>query len=156
VHETPVQGWAGYPLGFVVASAVTTVAVAAGGTVHPLRTLVALAAAAAAIAAVATLRAALATAALCWALHTGFVVGRFGELALTAGTVRAAALLAAVVVFASGIAHAVRVVPIPCAASGRSRSPAPPMPGTALGMVASASRSTTCAPVSARSTTMPP
>jgi hypothetical protein len=107
--EPPIRGWAGYPLGFVAAVAVTTVAVAAGGTAHPLWTLVALAGTASAIAVVATLRAALATGALCWALQAGFVIGRFGELTLNADAVRAAVVVAAVVVLGFGIAHVVRV-----------------------------------------------
>ncbi len=121
--EPPIRGWAGYPLGFVAAIAVTIVAVAAGGTAHPQWTLIALVATAAAIGAVTTLRAAVATGALCWALHAGFVIDRFGELTLTTDTTRAAAVLAAAVLLASGIAHtvrtvrlarsAVRVVPIP-------------------------------------------
>lgn len=106
--EPPIRGWNGYPLGFLAATAVTTAAVAAGGTEHPHWTLAALAGTAAAIAAVATLRAALATAALCWALHTGFISGRFGELTITAGSAHAAAVLATAALLAFGIAHGVR------------------------------------------------
>jgi uncharacterized membrane protein len=107
--EPPVRGWAGYPLGFVAAVAVSIVAVATGGTGHPLWTLTALTGTAAAVATVTTLRAALASGALCWALYAGFVVGRYGVLALTASTTHAAVILAAAVVLAFGIAHAVRV-----------------------------------------------
>ena len=107
--EPPIRGWTGYPLGFAAAITVTLVAVAAHGTAHPQWTLVALAATAAAIAAVATLRAALATAALCWALETGFVIGRRGVLTVTAESVRDAAILAAVALLAYAIALAVRI-----------------------------------------------
>jgi hypothetical protein len=137
VHETPVEppirGWAGYPLGFVAAIAVTIVAVAAGGTAHPLWTLAALAATAAAIGTVTTLRAALATGALCWALHAGFVIGRFGELTLTADTVRAAPILAAAVVLGFGLAHAVRVARVVAVPVQRGMSAIPVLRSTGAG-----------------------
>ena len=106
----PLTGWAGYPAGFAAAVGVTLVAVAAHGAGHPQWTLGALAVVAAAVAALTTLPAALATAALCWALHAGFVLGRYGDLALTAGSARAAALLVAVALLAWGVAAAVRLI----------------------------------------------
>jgi hypothetical protein len=107
-REPPLRGWTGYPVGFVAGIAVTTAAVAAHGSGHPWWTFTAVAGAAAAVAAGATLRAGLATAAFCWALYAGFVLGRHGELALTGESLRAALLLAAIATLAVAVATAVR------------------------------------------------
>lgn len=96
------NGWVGYPLGFVAAVAVTIVTVAAHATVHPLWSVVALTVTAAAVATVTTLPAALATAAVCWMLHAGFVLGRHGDLQLSTASAAVAALLAVVTVVAHG------------------------------------------------------
>ena len=104
----PVSGWTGYPLGFAAAVAVTVVAVAAHGTEHPQWTLTALSGAAVVIATVATLHAALASAAVSWALYAGFVLGRRGELTFTAASGTAAAVLGAAVVLGYVVALSVR------------------------------------------------
>ena len=106
----PVSGAVGYPLGFLAAVTVTVVAVAAHGTAHPQWTLMALSSTAAAVAAVTTLRAALATGAISWALHAGFVLGRHGELTFTATSAAAAAALGAAVALGYMVALAVRYV----------------------------------------------
>lgn len=102
------NGWVGYPLGFVTAVTVTNVTVAAHATSHPLWSVAALAVTAAAIAALTTLPAALATAAVCWMLHAGFVLGRHGDLELSPASAATAALLAAVTVVAYGAGVAAR------------------------------------------------
>lgn len=129
IVRPPLTGWAGYPAGFAAAVGVTMVAVAAHGAGHPQWTLGALALAAAAVAAITTLPAALATAVLCWALHAGFILGRYGDLALTAASARAGAVLVGVALLARVVAGAVRAVrqadrpaPIP------ARRPAPAIP----------------------------
>jgi hypothetical protein len=99
-----IGGWTGYPVGFAATAAVTLAAVAAHGTGHPLWTLGGLAVTTAAVSAFVTLRAALATAAVAWAFHAGFVIGRRGELALTAP----AAVAAAVLVGAGVLTYAVQ------------------------------------------------
>jgi uncharacterized membrane protein len=108
--EPPLHGWLGYPVGFVAAIVVMTAAVAAHGTDHPLWTLTVLAGTEAVIAALATLRAGVASAAFCWAVYAGFVVGRGGELALTGASLRAAVVLVAVTVAAFAAATAARLV----------------------------------------------
>lgn len=102
------SGRLGYPLGFAGAIAVTLVAVAAHGTDHPQWTLTALAGTSAAVATVTTARATLATAAVAWALHAGFVLGRRGELVYTPASAAAAAVLCCAVVVAYVIAVAAR------------------------------------------------
>jgi hypothetical protein len=98
----PVNGRFGYPLGFAAGVLVTIVAVAAHGTAHPSVALAALTATAALVAAVTTLSAALASAAVSWGLHAGFVLGRRGELEFSQASTVAAGVLggAAVVTFA--------------------------------------------------------
>jgi hypothetical protein len=90
----PVSGWIGYPLGFVAAVAVTIVAVAAHATDHPLWSVAALA---------------VTTAAVCWMLHAGFVLGRHGDLQFSSASTGAAALLVAVAMIAHAAGLAVRV-----------------------------------------------
>jgi hypothetical protein len=104
----PVTGWAGYPIGFVAATAVTIVTVATHATENPLWSVAALAATAAAVAAVTTMPAAVAVTAVCWAMHAGFVLGRHGDLALTAQSVDAATVLAALAMAANLTAAAAR------------------------------------------------
>jgi len=92
--QPPLRG-TGFPVGFCAATVVTCLAIAAGGTDHPQWTLAALAGTAAVIAAVTTTPAALSTAAVCWAMHSGFVLGRRGELVFTADAAVAAVVVAA-------------------------------------------------------------
>ena len=107
--EPPVIGQVGYPLGFAAAVVVSVVAVAAHATGHPLWSVGALTVTAAMTAAVTTLPATLATAGVCWMLHAGFVLGRRGELELSAESAADAALLTAATVLSYGTAVAVRI-----------------------------------------------
>jgi hypothetical protein len=93
----------------VAAVAVTIVAVAARATGHPLWSVAALAVTTAAVASVTALPAALATAAVCWMLHAGFVLGRHGDLQFSSASTGAAALLVAVAMIAHAAGLAVRV-----------------------------------------------
>jgi K+-sensing histidine kinase KdpD len=104
----PLSSGFGYPLGAVTAALATMVAVAAGATTHPHRALVTLIAVTAVTAAATTLRASLATAAVCWALHTGFVLNRHGELQFNAASTRTAALLAATALISFALAATAR------------------------------------------------
>jgi len=88
-----VPGRFGFALGFATGVPVTILAVAAGATSHPVWALITLTVAVAAVSAVTTLGAALGTAAVCWSLHSGFVLGRRGDLVFTAGSLRAAVVL---------------------------------------------------------------
>ena len=102
-NNPPLSGWTGYPLGFVAAIAVTLGAVAGHGADYPQWSLGALAVTAATIAA-------LATAALCWALDAGFVLGRHGSLAFTAASARAVAVLAVAALAGYTVASVVRLL----------------------------------------------
>jgi hypothetical protein len=107
----PVSGGFGFPLGFAAGIVATTVAVAAGAAGHPGWSVAALAAAVAAVSAVTTLPAAVGTAAVCWFLHDGFVLGRHGDLVFTTASARAAVILvlaALVAVLLAGLARAMR------------------------------------------------
>jgi hypothetical protein len=103
-----VNGRFGYPLGFMAAVTVTIVTVAAHATRHPLWSVAALAVVTAALATATTLPAVLATAAVCWALHAGFVLGRHGELQFSAASGGAAVLLLTVAVVAYAASRAAR------------------------------------------------
>lgn len=105
----PISGGIGFPAGFLAATLVTVAAVGAQATAHPQRSLIPLVITVAVVAIVSTFRAALATAAVCWALHTGFVLNRRGDLVWTVQSAPAAALLAAVAITAYAVAIAVRV-----------------------------------------------
>jgi hypothetical protein len=127
VQETlapAIGGWTGYPVGFAAAVVVTSAAVAAHGTAHPLWTLGVLSVTTATVSAFVTLRAALATAAVTWACHAGFVLGRRGELALTPAAAAAAAVLASAAVLGFGVALGVRYARR--SVSGPDRSPTSP------------------------------
>lgn len=110
VPTPPVPGGFGFPFGVLLATTVTVLAVAAGATTHPDLAVVALAGTTATVAAVSTLRATLGTAAVAWALHAGFVLGRHGELAFTAHATLDAIVLCATAVFAFIVATAIRVI----------------------------------------------
>jgi hypothetical protein len=106
----PIVGGIGFPLGFAGATATTVVTIGAGAAEHHLYSLAALAVALAAISAVTTTPAALGSAAVTWAVHDGFVIGREGQLVFTAEAARAAAVLIAVAVVAVGLGAAVRAL----------------------------------------------
>ncbi|MBM7860685.1 hypothetical protein [Lentzea nigeriaca] len=69
-------------MGVLLGIAATALAVATGATGHPVLSVIAMVAVVNVIALISTWRAALATAVVCWLLHDGFVLGRYGELAL--------------------------------------------------------------------------
>jgi len=95
------DGGFGFPLGFAAAVTATVVSVAAGATVHHAYSLGALIVVTAGVALVTPMRVALGVAAVAWALHAGFVLGRLGELVFTPESVRAATVLVAVAVVGS-------------------------------------------------------
>ena len=101
MHEPRLPGGFGFPLGFLASVVVTTGAVAAGATRHPTLAVLALAGVTIAIAAVSTSGATVGTAAVCWAMHAGFVLGRHGDLAFTARSTKDAVVLGAVAVIAA-------------------------------------------------------
>ncbi|MFB9690057.1 hypothetical protein [Amycolatopsis plumensis] len=85
----------GFPFGCVAAVAAVIVADLAGATGRPWYALVTLGAVVLAFACRSPLPAAAGVAAVAWALHTGFVLGRFGELTFGAPARLAALVLAA-------------------------------------------------------------
>ncbi|WP_158853900.1 hypothetical protein [Saccharothrix deserti] len=106
----PVPAGFGFPLGVALGVAATLVSVGVGATRTPTVSLVAMAAVVDVIAMVTTVRATLATAAVCWALHAGFVLGRHGELALVPRSGHAALVLALCAFTALGFASTLRAV----------------------------------------------
>jgi hypothetical protein len=104
----PLGGDFGFPLGAVAGVLATIIAVAAGATAHPWLGLSILAVVSAATAVITSLWASLATAAVCWALHAGFVLGRYGDLVFDSRSGQAAVVLAAVTVITFAVASIVR------------------------------------------------
>ncbi|WP_370947632.1 hypothetical protein AB5J62_08765 [Amycolatopsis sp. cg5] len=80
---TRIDAGFGYPLGFVATGATTVGTVSANATEHHLRSLAALAVVVCAISLFTRARAGLGTATVAWALHSGFVLGRSGEIVFT-------------------------------------------------------------------------
>jgi hypothetical protein len=105
----PLPGGFGFPLGFVVGIVAVVIAVAAGAAGHPGLSVSLLASVVAGLSAVTTPSAGLATAAVCWFLHDGFVLGRRGELVFTPQSAQAAVVLVATAVITLLIAAAVRM-----------------------------------------------
>ncbi|WP_158264158.1 hypothetical protein [Amycolatopsis sp. CA-126428] len=91
----------------------TVLSVAAGAPSVPIISLVAMVAVVDATAMVTTVRATLATATVCWALHVGFVLGRHGELAFTPQAGRAAVVLGLCALTALGFASTLRAARVP-------------------------------------------
>ena len=87
-----------FPFGCVAAVAAVIVADLAGATGHPVYSLVTLGAVVLFAAYRASPLPAAGVAVIAWALHTGFVLGRFGELAFDRGSGLAALVLASVLV----------------------------------------------------------
>lgn len=85
-------------MGAVAGVLATIIAVAAGATAHPWLSLSVLAVVCAATAVITSLWASLATATVCWALHDGFVLGRYGDLVFDNRSGQAAVVLAAITV----------------------------------------------------------
>lgn len=106
----PIDGGFGYPAGFAAATLTTLAAVVAGATTRPWIAVATLSGVAAVTAAVTTLTAAVATAAVCWGMHTGFVLNRRGELLLTTPAVTAAIVLAAVTLLGYVVATTTRAL----------------------------------------------
>ncbi|MFB9908950.1 hypothetical protein [Allokutzneria oryzae] len=76
----PISAAFGFPLGATLGLLVTPLLVASGAPGLSLITMVAVVDG---IAMISTYRAALATAMVCWALHSTFVIGEYGELTLS-------------------------------------------------------------------------
>jgi hypothetical protein len=81
--RTPVPGGFAFPLGAALAVAMTFLVVATGARSQPVVSVVGLVAVVDLIALISTAGATLATAVVCWCLHSGFVLGRLGELTFT-------------------------------------------------------------------------
>jgi hypothetical protein len=82
--QPPVPGGFGFPFGVALAVVAAFGAVAAGAAGQPVLSLVAMVAVVDVIALASTTGATLATAAVCWSLQAGFVLGRHGDLVFTA------------------------------------------------------------------------
>jgi hypothetical protein len=98
----------GFPLGFACGILVTAVTIAAGATSHPARSLIALTVVVAVVSAITTPGAALGTAVACWALDSGFVLGREGTLVFTGAARETAAVLVLAAVTVAALSRAVR------------------------------------------------
>lgn len=83
MRRSRLPGGFGFPLGAVLGVAAVWLAVAAGATSQPVLSVVALVVVIDVIALISTAPATLATTVVCWSLHSGFVLGRHGDLALT-------------------------------------------------------------------------
>ncbi|MEV6830760.1 hypothetical protein [Amycolatopsis sp. NPDC051102] len=88
----------GFPFGCVAAVAAVSVANLAGAAAHPWYALVTLGAVVTTTAFRGPPPAAAGVTAIAWALHTGFVLGRFGELTFTRPSALAALVLTATLV----------------------------------------------------------
>ena len=76
-------GGFGFPVGVVLGVTATAVAVALGAPSQPILSVIALVVVVDITAMTTTVGATVATTAVCWCLHAGFVLGRHGELAFT-------------------------------------------------------------------------
>jgi hypothetical protein len=103
-----VPGWFGFPFGALVGVVVTLVVLVAGATAHPELSLVAMVIVVDIVAMMTTVVATLGTMVVCWCLHSGFVLGRYGELALTPRSGHDALVLGLVTLGALGFASLVR------------------------------------------------
>ena len=130
--RTRLSGGFGFPLGCVLGVVVTILSAAFGATGHPGISVFAMVLVIDAVAVLSTARATLGTIAVCWCLHAGFILGRRGELALTAQSGRDALILvlcglAAIILVdtlraAEKQAHNVAFPHIPTQRSGASQS----------------------------------
>jgi hypothetical protein len=129
---SPVPGGFGFPLGFAASILVTTLAVAVGSTRHPTWSLLAPTATVIVMSSVTTTLAVLGSAAVCWALHTGFVLNRSGDLTFTAVPAFAAVVLGTAAIVAVAIAGVFRVSRHRADRHSRASAliPAPRMPPT--------------------------
>ena len=99
-----------FPLGAVLASATTFLVVASGAASQPVLSVLALVAVVGFIAATSTVGASLATAAVAWCLHAGFVLGRSGELEFSARSGHDALVLGVFGLIAAVLAAVARAV----------------------------------------------
>ncbi|MFB9904262.1 hypothetical protein [Allokutzneria oryzae] len=113
-----------FPAGVAGGVVATALVVASGATGQPVLSLIAMVAVVDTIAMVSTMRATLATAVVCWALHAGFALGHHGELAFTAQSGEGALVLAFCALTALAFAAALRGVRTPL----HERSPSPDTP----------------------------
>jgi hypothetical protein len=119
---------------------VTAAAVAMDATGHPERAVIALAVTVALTASATTTAAVVGTAVVGWFLFAGFVVGREGQVALTAQSGRAAVVLAAVAISCAGVVVAARwawprLVLVAAASAPQPRQPSrPSVPADAGGV----------------------
>ena len=111
--RTPVPAGFGFFLGAVLAVAATFLLVAAGARSQPVVSVVALVAVVDLVALVSTAAAALATAAVCWCLHSGFVLGTLGELTFTTSSGHDALVLAGCALGGILLASTVRAASAP-------------------------------------------
>jgi hypothetical protein len=93
----------GYAIGFTAATLVTLAAVAAGATHHPGWALLALAGVTGVLGVAAGWSAGLLTAAICWGMDAGFILGREGRLTFDRQSEVAAVVLCAVLVAAASV-----------------------------------------------------
>jgi hypothetical protein len=106
----PVSGGFGFPIGAAAGVAVTIAMVTDGGTHHPGWSVFAFAVAVAVVSALTTPAAALGTAVVCWFLLAGFVLGRYGDVRLTATTGQDLVVLAGTAVGVLGVTTAIRAL----------------------------------------------
>jgi hypothetical protein len=145
------NGGFGFPLGSAAAAAATVLTIAEDATGHHGYSVGALLLVVAATAFMTTPWAAAGVVAVAWALHTGFVLGRFGQLVFTRESAWAATLFVAAALVGAAVGAATRSNSrsdrcdgIPrrrqSPRSARRRSASPPRP-TAAHHAASAARS---------------
>jgi hypothetical protein len=103
LRPAALSGGFGFPVGAAIGVIVTIAVVAGGGTRHAVWAAGAYAIAVAVVAALTTVPAALGTALLCWFLLAGFVVGRHGDVPITAVTGWDLVVLAGVAVVVSAV-----------------------------------------------------
>ncbi len=117
-----IPGGFGFPLGCAGVTAAAIAADVAGGSGHPVYSLVALGLVVAATATVTTVVAAAGTAAVAWAVHTGFLLGRAGQLVFDTASAQAALVFTIALVLGLLIARTQRpmIVPAPRRAPERS------------------------------------
>ena len=105
----PVLEWGfAFPLGFALGIVGTALSVSVGATGWPVVSVVVLVVVTDVVAVVSTAWPTLATAVVCWCLHSGFVLGRAGELAFSAQSWHDALVLMVNAVVASVVVATIR------------------------------------------------
>ena len=105
-----VPGRFGFPLGVALGVIATVLALAIGARAQPVLLLLLMVAVVDAAAMLTTVRATLATTAVCWCLHAGVVLGEGSRLAFTPRSGRDALVLLLVALSALGFASMIRSV----------------------------------------------